>query len=201
MVEEVLVVRSELITHSFNHGFCSLTDEYSISDLLFTATFMPRPLAEADPTYKQIIPYSILRFGQRIFRYQRTRSGGEARLFGQHSIGVGGHINPEDQSPDEVDMSGVFDRARIREIQEEFACRLHGVPRLLGMINDNSNPVGQVHLGIVSEYQLADENIQPNEVENFARYGLVDRQDLLAADIEYETWSQIVIDQIQKNWQ
>jgi predicted NUDIX family phosphoesterase len=201
MVEEVLVVRSELITHPFVNGFCSLTDEYFIRDLLFTAIYMPRPLAEADPTFKQIIPYSVLRFGDRIFRYQRTRSGGEARLFGQHSIGVGGHINPEDQAADEVDMSGVFNRARIREIEEEFACRLHGVPRLLGMINDNSTAVGQVHLGIVSEYELADETIQPNEVENFARYGLVSHPELLAADIEYETWSQIVIDQIRKTWQ
>ena len=58
--------------------------------------YVPRSGAEVDRSTKQIIPYLVLRDGQRYFLMQRTAAGGDARLHGRYSIGVGGHLNPGD---------------------------------------------------------------------------------------------------------
>ena len=60
--------------------------------------FYPRPAAEADTTIKQIIPYLVLRDGERIFLMKRTKAGGDPRLHDHFSVGVGGHMNPGDES-------------------------------------------------------------------------------------------------------
>lgn len=62
--------------------------------------FYARPAAEADATVKQIIPYLILRDADRIFLMKRTRAGGDARLHDHYTVGVGGHMNPGDDSVD-----------------------------------------------------------------------------------------------------
>src|SRR5690606_19791390 len=64
--------------------------------------------AERDPDYKQPIPYCVLtRKGERgleVFAYERLSGGGEARLHGKASIGVGGHMNlvPDVEAPADV---------------------------------------------------------------------------------------------------
>ena len=58
--------------------------------------FRPRAEAEEDPSWKQVIPYVLLRDGERIFLMRRTRAGGDERLHDRYTIGVGGHVNPED---------------------------------------------------------------------------------------------------------
>ena len=51
---------------------------------------------EVDPSFKQVIPYLVLRDAERYFLMRRTRAGVDARLLGRYSIGVGGHLNPGD---------------------------------------------------------------------------------------------------------
>ena len=55
-----------------------------------------RDRMEVDPGFKQVIPYLVLRDGERYFLMRRTAAGGDARLHGRYSIGVGGHLNPGD---------------------------------------------------------------------------------------------------------
>jgi predicted NUDIX family phosphoesterase len=193
MDEQVLVVKTERMRAiQFENGFIPVSSA-ELQQLCQEVLFIPRSEAEKSSEYKQLIPYSILRMGERIFRYQRTRSGGESRLFQLFSIGVGGHINPEDGKVDMVDGMAMIERARLREIQEEFCCKLVGEPGLVGLINDDSNPVGQVHIGVVYEYRLESDQIVPNEAENFMEYGLVRVPELTAQMDRFETWSQIVI--------
>src|SRR3990172_2372732 len=61
--------------------------------------FVPRPAAEEDRSLKQVIPYLVLRDGERYFLMRRTRAGGDARLHDRCSIGVGGPLNPSDRHP------------------------------------------------------------------------------------------------------
>lgn len=193
MDEQVLVVKTRQMREiQFENGFIPVTVA-ELQQLCQDVLFIPRSEAEKSNEYKQLIPYSILRLGDRIFRYQRTRSGGESRLFQLFSIGVGGHINPEDGNKEELDGMAMIERARMREIQEEFSCKLAGEPRLVGLINDDSNPVGRVHIGVVYEYPLELGQIAPNEAENFMEFGLVTVPDLAAQLDRFETWSQIVI--------
>src|SRR3990172_2543211 len=56
--------------------------------------FVPRPTAEDDRSLKQVIPYLVLRDGERYFLMRRTRAGGDARLHDRCSIGGGGPLNP-----------------------------------------------------------------------------------------------------------
>jgi predicted NUDIX family phosphoesterase len=58
--------------------------------------YEPRPAMEVDPSFKQVIPYLVLRDGERFFLMRRTRAGADARLHDRYSIGVGGHLNPGD---------------------------------------------------------------------------------------------------------
>src|SRR4051794_38952355 len=78
-------------------------------------SFRARDEAEQDPSWKQVIPYVVLRDGERLFLMRRTRAGGDARLHDRYSIGVGGHINPQDE-----DVAGGLLREWSEEIEADF---------------------------------------------------------------------------------
>ena len=131
-IEQYLSGRNGLITDHPNELFEIIKAEHE---------FMPRDEAEQRPDYKQIIPYVILRRGDEVFVTRRLNKGGEARLHGKISIGIGGHINPVDEQGDLL-MRGLW-----REIHEEVELDKHGELSPCGFINDDSNAVGSVHLG------------------------------------------------------
>ena len=76
--------------------------------------YLERPVAEVDPSHKQLIPYVVVRDGSRVFLMERTDAGGDRRLHGKASIGVGGHLNPVDEGDDPL-MAGLR-----REWEEEL---------------------------------------------------------------------------------
>lgn len=124
--------------------------------------FMDRAAAEEDPTHKQLIPYCIFRCGDRILHYTRGKAGGESRLHAKISVGVGGHVNP-------VDMDGgksgsdAYHAAVTREIEEELNLPEKHTHRIIALLNDDSNPVGQVHLGIVHLVDLESDAVSSRE--------------------------------------
>jgi predicted NUDIX family phosphoesterase len=124
--------------------------------------FMDRDAAEEDPSHKQIIPYCVFRHGDRILHYTRGKAGGESRLHAKISVGVGGHVNP-------VDMDGgktgpdAYHAAVTREIDEELDVSGTHPHRIIALLNDDSNPVGQVHLGIVHLVELASDQVGSRE--------------------------------------
>ena len=101
---------------------------------------MRRGDAEEDPTHKQVIPYLVLRDGERWFLMRRTRAGGDARLHDLWSIGVGGHLNPGDG-----DVEGGLRREWAEELVADFEPEYAPV----GLLNDDTTPVGAVHVGFV----------------------------------------------------
>ena len=105
--------------------------------------YLGRPTAEENPDFKQLIPYVVLRDGASVFLMERTDAGGDARLHGKASIGVGGHLNPVDDGTDPL-LAGLR-----REWAEELLADWEPYFRLVGLLNDDSNPVGAVHLGVV----------------------------------------------------
>jgi predicted NUDIX family phosphoesterase len=111
--------------------------------------YASRAEMEQDPTFKQIIPYLVLRDGARYFLMQRTMAGGDSRLHDRFSIGVGGHLNPGD--------GGLLGGLR-REWAEELVADFEPAFRLIALLNDDTTPVGSVHLGAV---YLADAGGRP----------------------------------------
>ncbi len=193
MIEDVLVVRTELLPDLPSSGV--IQAPALLPQLLSQAEFLPRDRAEADPSFKQLIPYSILRHGEDVFHYQRSAWGGESRLHGQRSIGVGGHINRSDVMPLWSDVTPIVEWARDRELAEEFDVATPGQPRLVGFLNDDTTEVGRVHLGVVYEYRLDRAEVQPREKRVHIHYGFVSVPDLIARIAEYESWSQFIITQ------
>ena len=124
--------------------------------------FIDRAAAEDDPTHKQLIPYCIFRCGDRILHYTRGKAGGESRLHAKISVGVGGHVNP-------VDMDGgktgadAYHAAVTREIEEELNLPEKHTHRIIALLNDESNSVGQVHLGIVHLIDLESDAVTSRE--------------------------------------
>jgi predicted NUDIX family phosphoesterase len=146
--------------------------------------FIRRGDAEEDPTHKQVIPYLVLRDGDRWFLMRRTRAGGDARLHDLWSIGIGGHLNPGDG-----DVAGGLLREWREEIDAAFVPEFTPV----GLLNDDTTPVGAVHVGFVFVADAGGRAVAIRETDKlsgaFATTGEVEhvRDDL-------ETWSRLVFD-------
>ncbi|MGQ0607617.1 MAG: NUDIX domain-containing protein, partial [Chloroflexota bacterium] len=149
--------------------------------------YLDRPAAEQDPTHKQLIPYVVVRDGERVFLMQRTDAGGDARLHGKASIGVGGHLNPVDEGADAL-MSGLR-----REWSEELEADWEPAFELIGLLNDESNPVGAVHLGVVFSVDAAGRPVGVREHEKLTGV-FVDADAVRATWDRLETWSRLVAD-------
>ena len=130
----------------------------TVSPLFRLATYERRSLIETDPSYKQLIPYMVLRRGDTLFTYQRTRRGGEQRLHGLVSIGVGGHINDTDaRIPATLrTQAGGYEQGCLRELKEEVGLEEEDILKapVIGIVYHEEDDVGKVHLGIVHEVTL-----------------------------------------------
>jgi predicted NUDIX family phosphoesterase len=190
--EEVLVFRSSLL-ENVHFGGSFVQDPQLVADIISESFFVEREKAETEASMKQIIPYSILRHERSVFRYLRSGWEDEARLRGRYSIGVGGHINKRDLLPLLSELTSIVEWARDREVFEEFEFDSSEPPQLVGVIDDNSDKVGQVHFGVVYEYWLRSPNVRPRERRKHTHCQFVSVQDLIQTAGDYENWSRIII--------
>ena len=193
--EEVFVVPRALLDQiGAFQGIQTEGLDAAISQLLDPANhfFMDRAAAEEDPGHKQLIPYCIFRCGDRILHYTRGKSGGESRLHAKISVGVGGHVNPVDSGEGRTGPDA-YHAAVTREIEEELDLPENHQHRIIALLNDESNAVGQVHLGIVHLVDLASDNVKSRE-DALTDLGFTALSELNGAMFErLETWSQFCI--------
>jgi predicted NUDIX family phosphoesterase len=110
-------------------------------------------------------------------------------LHAKISIGIGGHMNDEDSQAGHFNRDAYL-RAVERELHEELLIAGPFGQNIVALINDDSNEVGRVHLGVVHLIDL-----QQNSVE--AREDAINNLQLLSPDeiVEkidsLESWSQI----------
>ncbi len=147
--------------------------------------YLDRPAAEQAPGFKQLIPYVVVRDGERTFLMHRSDAGGDSRLHGKASIGVGGHLNPVDDSTDAL-MDGLR-----REWAEELEADWEPEFELVGLLNDDTNPVGSVHLGVVFSVDAAGRALAVREHEKLIGT-FVTADELAASWDRLETWSRLV---------
>ncbi|MDA1006217.1 MAG: hypothetical protein O3A87_07010 [Verrucomicrobia bacterium] len=197
--EEILVVPRALFDELGAFEGLNLDVDHYLPTLLDPANnhFMDRAAAEIDPGFKQIIPYSLFRHEGRYLHYFRGKSGGEARLHAQGSMGIGGHINPIDTREDHLGrdtyMAGV-----TREIEEELVLAGEHPHRVVALLNDDSNPVGQVHLGIVHLFELTSDEVSAREA------ALADLQFRTLEDLRgplyegLESWTRFCVDALER---
>jgi predicted NUDIX family phosphoesterase len=164
MVEKVLVVPRNAIEEFLKQGFFESNGSDLMSLLAEISVFLERPLAEDDPSYKQIIPYILVAHSGRYLMYRRTKKQGENRLHNKFSLGFGGHINDIDGNGRET-ASNLILAAMVRELNEEiFLPSIRGLS-VVGFINDDTNAVGKVHLGVAFIVEAGNERFAVNEPE------------------------------------
>jgi predicted NUDIX family phosphoesterase len=150
-------------------------------------TFRTRAEVEPDRSWKQVIPYLVLRDGERYFLMRRTRAGGDARLHDLWSIGVGGHLNPGDE-----DLAGGL----RREWREELLADFEPEFRLIGLLNDDTTDVGSVHLGAVYVADARGRPVEIRETDKLA--GAFAGPAVVAAVADrMETWSALVFEHLE----
>lgn len=193
--EQVLVVeRSVLEEIGMFEGLTFDVERY-IERLfaLGVPRFVPRSQAEADPSFKQIIPYVIMAHGDTYLTYVRGRRAGEGRLVGNRSIGIGGHINPVDDMPlFNADFRETYLAAVDREVAEEVSVETSHTNHIVALLNDESNEVGSVHLGVV-HYWLLDEPKVNKREQMITQMSFMSAEELLEVEDTLETWSQICL--------
>ena len=159
--------------------------------------FLARDDAEDDPAHKQIIPYAIFRHGDRFLHYVRGGGGGEKRLAAKGSIGIGGHINAEDyHASDHLDKD-TYSIGVEREISEELRISGSHTQRVVALLNDDSNEVGKVHLGVVHIFRLESDAARKREAV-ITESGFLTIPELRARRDALETWSQLCLDGLDR---
>jgi predicted NUDIX family phosphoesterase len=152
--------------------------------------FMPRGEVEEEPAYQQVIPYVVFRHGGRYLLTRRLKASSERRLRHLYSLGVGGHINPADVANGDPVTDGMR-----REWEEEVVYAGAFEARLLGLIHEESAPVGRVHLGLVFLIEGDTPEIAIRETEKLAGE-LLTPDEMRIHYLEMESWSQLVYDRL-----
>jgi predicted NUDIX family phosphoesterase len=189
--EKVLVIPTERFRAAgYFHGLRAADDAYRAAILDPAAfQFRPRYEVETDPSFKQLIPYIVLRCGDLLFYYRRGSSGTEKRLEALRSIGIGGHISAADAAGgDDPYQTGM-----MRELDEEVELGCAFRARCVGFINDDRTPVGSVHLGVVHVFELEAPTARARE-DALANAGFAPWTELLREREQFETWSQFAFD-------
>jgi predicted NUDIX family phosphoesterase len=190
-----------------------------------SARFVDREAAEQDPSLKQLIPYCLVAGrsrratrepddddGLRVLCLRRSRSGGDPRLQGKWSIGVGGHLEPVDAQAGRDPLEA----GALRELHEELVLpapvlpapvlpasvlpATTPVPVPVGWINDDSNSVGSVHLGVVAVVWLADIDAVAVRETDRLHGELRSPSELRAARAagdDFESWSALLLDRLE----
>lgn len=150
--------------------------------------FNLRSLMELDYNYKQIIPYVVFKFSDSYFVMQRKETASEARLQNKLTLGIGGHVNESDMGKENIESWA------IREFHEEinYAGKLN--MKLYGIINDDSNDVGKVHMGLV--FFLEGESNQVYIKSELKSGRLVKKEHLFDMINSMESWSKTIINDI-----
>jgi predicted NUDIX family phosphoesterase len=194
--ENVLVFSRSLFEQlGVFQGFNSDVDHYlpTILDIK-NNSFMSRALAETNPAFKQIIPYVVITDGKSILHYVRGKKAGEQRLVAKGSVGIGGHINDEDDSlfAFGVDLQAFQDAVK-REVCEELSIQGEFNARPVGLINDDSTEVGRVHFGIVHVLFCKPEQVKKNE-QVITQVEFLSVEELKTKREQMESWSQLCLD-------
>lgn len=207
MKKMILATKTEKLPEFLKkHDTFHAMEEFEIFKMFDEAGYWcgPREDLEIDPTYKQIIPYIVIKVDDKYLSYVRTSKGDEDRLHDKVSIGVGGHIDFTDVNryQESVDIISTLEGTAIREVIEEIGffdtIAYESRYNWIGIVNDDSNDVGKVHIGVVCIVDLkADEIPSKSKDESISKLTLMSLEELQATELNLETWSRHVVDYLK----
>jgi predicted NUDIX family phosphoesterase len=165
--------------------------------------FRKRSELEEDPSFKQVIPYAIIsnnepersgvRQSQSFCLFKRTSGQTEKRLHNKFSLGVGGHMNPgNSKESNEHYLINELKRELFEEVKLLNGCLIEDI-EFIGFINDDTIPVGRVHIGLLYDIHVSNKNIVINETDRMTA-DWIDKPDLAEFYEGMETWTKIIFD-------
>jgi predicted NUDIX family phosphoesterase len=165
--------------------------------------FLRRSELEEDPSFKQIIPYAIIsnkepertgvRQSQSFYLFRRTPEQTEKRLHNKFSLGAGGHMNPDESfESKEQYLVDELKRELFEEVKLLNGCLIEDI-EFIGFINDDTIPVGRVHIGLLYNINVSNKEVYINETDKMTA-GWIDKSNLAEFYGEMETWTKIAFD-------
>lgn len=190
--EHIVCIKSKLVEHH-KGGFVDY--ELKASELMFGARFK----LEQDPDFRQVLPVAVFTHKGKVWLYERTSSGGEARLHHSHAIAIGGHWDLDDiVSVDSViNLEQSISKAMQRELDEEvcLASKIISSRKLPKMICADDTEVDRVHVAVVTLHELDGERVESAE-DQLKPLGFFTPQELLKGDFNLETWARIICEML-----
>lgn len=185
-MEKVMVVPSKSIAPFLGKkNFITDNIDQIIDEIYATYTFVDRSYAEFAPEYKQIIPYAVLVHDSNYFLARRLKKQTEQRLHGLYSIGLGGHINPNEAFNEDIIVAGMQ-----RELAEEVGLSTVQHIECAGIINDLTTDVSNYHIGLLYVLHTS-HDVSVVEKEKMTGHWVSERE-INSKISELESWSQIV---------
>jgi predicted NUDIX family phosphoesterase len=175
----------------------------ALSRIVQNGLFRKRSELEEDPSFKQVIPYAIIsnnepersgvRQSQSFCLFKRTSRQAEKRLHNKFSLGVGGHMNPGNaKESNEQYLINELKRELFEEVRLLNGCLIEDI-EFIGFINDDTIPVGRVHIGLLYNIRVSNKNVVINETDRMTA-DWIDKPDLAEFYEEMETWTKIILD-------
>lgn len=174
------------------NGVFLAIDENIIEQILSHGEFKPRNILEEDPYYKQIIPYAVICCDSDVYLFRRTKKQTETRLHNLYSLGVGGHMNPFGRDINVAYMRHELTRELNEEVIIHKGCNINDITPI-GFINDDTNDVGKVHLGILYHINLSNKLIEINEKDKMTGQW-IKKSELRKYYEKMESWSKLYVD-------
>jgi predicted NUDIX family phosphoesterase len=207
--EQILCFKSEILRA---YPAKTFYDESLWNQILARLEPKARSVAEHDYDTKQLVVYVLINHGETFLSYQRTPKTTETRLKALYSIGIGGHVNVDDQiqpslfGAKEAAWKDFVLKAVRREVSEEV--QIEGAnaqePRLICFVNDDSNDVGRVHFGVVFVMKLAQPSVAIRGERGIGKLSFRTLPELISMRDTLETWSQLLVDFLSREssvWQ
>ena len=194
--EQIIVVSRELLFDNEKNAFNGFLSKNDVQGEEIFNTFKNyevkrRGDMEEDPSYKQLISYCLLENeNDEILVYQRLSGGGEERLHGQSSVGVGGHMN------NVVGADSINEVLRVnaqRELNEEVGLSEDRSQNMeyIGFINDDTNAVGKVHIGVVFKIKVKSSYVEVRETDTL-KINWVSQDEINDLN-HFESWSALIL--------
>lgn len=194
--EQIIVVSRELLFDNEKNAFNRFLSKNDVQGEEIFNTFKNyevkrRGDMEEDPSYKQLISYCLLENeNDEILVYQRLSGGGEERLHGQSSVGVGGHMN------NVVGADSINEVLRVnaqRELNEEVGLSEDRSQNMeyIGFINDDTNAVGKVHIGVVFKIKVKSSDVEVRETDTL-KINWVSQDEINDLN-HFESWSALIL--------
>lgn len=164
---------------------------WAVSDFSFfhPPQWLARADVEHDETVLQAIPYLVLQNpAGDLWAYRRR--GGDARVEGRMSCGIGGHVEREDAA---ASAETTLLNALYREMAEELGLPVTALPiaRPLALIYEHLSAIGRVHLGVLyTACWTAPSEPSPPPHEALEGVGFMPTRDIVN-DPRFELWSRL----------